>query len=178
MKYHWLLTYTSLILFLAQGCQNSRHENVQDNGGDHTAYFYKVSKINRSIYEKNIDFLDSLINTKPVIEKVLLLISTKNDCISCVEKGSKSLLDYKHQSNNSPTFEIHFKPNKVNLKTELEDYVLNNKDGFVYDFELLITKYPTPILMLYEKNKGIKKIYCIPTFDDKKRRNNFLNEKN
>ncbi len=178
MKYHRLLTYSSLILFVVQGCQNSRHENVQDNDEDHAAYFNKVSKINRSINGKNIDFLDSLINTGPNTEKVLLLISTKNDCISCVEKGSKSLLDYKYQSNNSPTFEVHFKPDKVNLKAELGDYVLEKKDGFVHDFELLITKYPTPILMLYEKNKGIKKIYCIPTFDDGKRRNNFLNEKN
>lgn len=176
MKHYRLLTYSLLILFLAQGCQNNKYQEGQENTEQHTAYFNKVSKINKSINKKNIAFLDSLINTRPTIEKVLLLISTKNDCISCVEKGSKSLLEYQHESNNSPAFEVHFKPDHVNLKTQLglEAYVLDNKDGFIHDFELLINKYPTPILMFYEKDKGVKRMYCIPTFDDEKRRNDFL----
>ena len=44
--------------------------------------------------ELSIEFIDSLINKKTSAEKALLLISTKNDCISCVEKGSKSLKNY------------------------------------------------------------------------------------
>ena len=166
-----------VVAFLTFACTSENKKNeVQTN--DHDPFFEKVVKINKVLNHKKVDFIDSVLNSRQNSARTMLLVSTLNDCNSCVDKGFKSLLQFAGMPGRPLTMHVKLKPDIKELIIDSKVFEWAEISGLLAEFENLVTRYPTPMLISYDKKEGIKEVYCIPTFTDENKRNSFLARQN
>jgi len=175
MKYNYLI----LLLVFLVSCNNDQKEKNQDFIEDSKAEAFqaKSGKMTNQIVGKRFNSIPDLVSGITNLDEVLIFYFTGSDCYTCIVKGFDYIKDIKTKfpEKHVIVIDAHL---GISLKQEPIEF-----NSLTYpDRERLLHKemfyVHTPLFMRYSIENGAKSVYFVPTFEDRNKYQEFINNLN
>lgn len=159
-----------LFVFFLIGCSDSRPNESKNQlpvSNTSLLFFKKSEKMEDAMKGKDIRAISNIMDLDDPSYKekpILILYYTSYDCSSCVHKGFDFIQETKIVANNIAMPILAGK--KSNFSAPHFEYsgkILEDTSSLLHHE---LGYFPTPVLIRYSIQKGIEKMYFIPTFED------------